>query len=430
MAGRTYRAGLKTVVVACLGVVVFVLLIFYGTGRWSQKPAAPAPRAAPSGQWYRAVVRVNTTDIPFLLRLPREGGEGEGVIVNGREDIPVSVQSNESGRKLHFPHYGAWIELTEAEDGALQGTWTIQPLSGEQRSYSFRGRSIPEPLPELRFRSIKAGGVLTSDFSHVWRLDIEQFGVGRAIFRQSESGFVSGSIEWATGDLQSLSGLAKGRKLRLSHFDGGHGTYVELEHAADSDQFTGRVDSTHFGAFSLQGSRADEITLESSTLTPGIEDIVSHIHSQEPSEEGGTGTGMIVALLDLDAPASHGLMPLLKNLVQSQAISGLRFVIRVTPPGEGNEAISERIAAFQTHHDLDWDVQALPRAWAAPLTDERGRYPILPALVFLAPGGAIVGHQLGFHSSAATHSHAKVRRSIEAQLEAIVGAPSSEPAEP
>ena len=426
MSGRTYKAGLKTVVVACVGVIVFVLLVFYGTGRWSTKPAAPAPRAAPQGQWYRAIVRVHTTDIPFLLRLPKEGGEGEGMIVNGREDLPVSVQSNESGRRLDFPHYGAWIELTEAENGALQGTWNIQPLSGEQGSHSFRARPIPEPLPEFRFRSTQTGGAVTSDFSHVWRLDIEQSGVGRAIFRQSESGFVSGSIEWATGDLQSLSGLAKGRKLRLSHFDGGHGTYVELEHAADSDQFTGRVESTHFGAFSLQGKRADEITLESSTMTPDIEAIVGHVRSQDPGEEPGTEAGMVLALLNLDSPASHGLMPLLKNLAETEATP---FVIRVTPPAEANENVSRRIAAFQTHHGLDWDVQALPLAWVAPLADARGRYPTLPALVFLAPGGSIVGHQLGFHSTAATHSHAKLRRSIEAQLEAIVQAPSTESTE-
>src|SRR5882757_1737000 len=88
----------------------------------------PAKPRSVEGTW-RAVLTSPGGELPFTLRI----AHGRAVIINGREQAPVSgVDIHDDAVTLRFDHYDSAINATLSNDGnTMTGAWTRTVPAGK-----------------------------------------------------------------------------------------------------------------------------------------------------------------------------------------------------------------------------------------------------------------------------------------------------------
>ncbi len=175
-------------------------------------------------------------ELPFTLRIVREGAGLNAVIVNGAEQRPASgVDVNAKSLRIRFDGYDSAIDATLSEDGsAMTGAWTRTVPSGMSRM-TFRATRGDQP----RFRPAAPAGPSApgGDVSGIWKAefaDSDGVSPARGEFHQDPgTSRVTGTFLTPTGDDRYLEGSFENGLLRLSTFDGAHAFLFQARASGD-----------------------------------------------------------------------------------------------------------------------------------------------------------------------------------------------------
>jgi thiol-disulfide isomerase/thioredoxin len=196
-------------------------------------PAEHAKTASIEGTW-RAVLTSPGGELPFTLRIVREGAGLRAVIVNGAEQAPASgVDVHDSSVTIRFDGYDSAIRAALSVDGnAMTGAWTRTVPAGLARM-AFRATRGERP----RFLPAAAGAAPLANVSGIWKAeftDSDGVSPARGEFHQDPgSNRVTGTFLTPTGDDRYLEGSFENGLLRLSTFDGAHAFLFQARASSD-----------------------------------------------------------------------------------------------------------------------------------------------------------------------------------------------------
>ncbi|MEE8586746.1 MAG: TlpA disulfide reductase family protein, partial [Acidobacteriota bacterium] len=176
------------------------------------------------GIW-RAVLKSPGGDLPFTLRISRQGGKTRAVALNGAEEVPFSSVEVRQGQViLRIDGYDSQLEARLNEDGSrLTGEWVKRAPNGYSRlgfeAVHGDGRRFL-PVDGLE----AAAEAALEDVSGSWRVvfaheDSETPARGEFVQRGDR---LTGTFLTPVGDYRYLEGEYRNGLLRLSCFDGAH----------------------------------------------------------------------------------------------------------------------------------------------------------------------------------------------------------------
>lgn len=381
--------------------------------------ATPAPDADADAAlaWYRVEATIDQLGkVPFVIGVDRT--QPAGVVWSADERLPL-VMIDREPLVLRIPVRGVELRLAPDAAGQLRGTWVVGYFF--KRDFDVVATPIAAPRPELLFPGDEPPAI---DVSGTWRIDIHDFGVGRAIFRQDARGTLTGTvIPPEVGDLRHLTGRVTGRRGELSVFDGIHGFHLELTASADGKQLTGRWLIAGIGAFPFTATREDAPATHlavKARLAPGKTRITLPALERPPYR----GNPVIVDYFGSWCPVCMDLTPELVRLRAQHAAAGLQ-VLSIALEPEGDEAETKRrLEEFRTAFGVTWPFEirfgddffaALPKE----LVDATG----FPVTIFVRRDGTVAAVHTGFISRAAGAEHAAIVKRFEELTAEIVASP-------
>ena len=381
----------------------------------SLSDAAPDPDAGFA--WYRFVAKIDDLgDVPFIVGVHHD--RPEGWIVSAGERLPLVVVQR-SPLVLRIPVRG--VELRLAPDGAggrLRGQWLVAYYF--KRDFDIVAEPIAGPQPERLFPD---GDPPTLDLAGTWRIDIKEFGVGRAIFRQDAHGIIGGTIiPPEVGDLRYLTGRVTGDRARLSAFDGIHGFFIDLIAQDGGRKLTGHWVIAGIGDFPFTATREDAPATHLSVgahLAQGKTRIALPALDRPPY----VGNPVIVDYFGSWCPVCLDLTPELVRLRREHAAAGLQVLsIALEPVGDEAET-RRRLDEFRTAFGVTWPFEVrftddFVGAISPEILDASG----FPVTIFLRRDHTVAAIHTGFVSRAAGAEHAAVVKQFD-QLTADLVAP-------
>ena len=378
--------------------------------------AAPDPDAGLA--WYRIVAKIDKLgEVPFIIGVHHD--RPEGWIVSAGERLPLIVVQRDP-LVLRIPVRGVELRLSpDGTGGRLRGRWLVEYYW--KRDFDIVAEPIAGPQPEHLFPD---GGPATLDLSGTWRIDIKEFGVGRAIFHQEASGAVAGTIiPPEIGDLRYLTGRVTGDRARLSAFDGIHGFLIDLTAQDGGRKLTGHWLIGGIGDFPFTATRADAPATHlavSAHLARGKTRITLPALDRAPY----LGNPVIVDYFGSWCPVCLDLTPELVRLRREHEAAGLQVLsIALEPEGDEDET-RRRLEEFRTAFGVTWPFtlrvtddffSALP----PEIKDATG----FPVTLFLRRDHTVAAIHTGFVSRAAGPEHAAVVTQFNQVVADIVASP-------
>lgn len=379
----------------------------------------PADASAPARLQYRVEAKVDDLGlVPFLVEV--DPVKPEGWIVSPNERLPLVVIEREP-LVLRIPVRG--VELKLAADGASgrrRGQWLVEYYY--KRDFDIVAEPVAATTPEVLFPGDAKPEI---DLSGTFRVDIKDFGVGRAVFAQAADGRLDGTmIPPEVGDLRHLSGRVIGNTAKLSAFDGIHGFLVEMSSKDGGKTIAGRWLIAGIGNFPFTATReaAPNTHLRvSARMAPGK----TRVSIPELRDPRFKGKPVIVDYFGSWCPVCIDMTPELVRLHRKHAADGLEILSIALEP-EGDEAETQRrLDEFRKTFDITWpfvirfgdDFHAnLPRE----LRDATG----FPVTLFLRRDHTVAAVHTGFISAAAKEEHAAVKALFDRLTAEIVASPT------
>ena len=366
-------------------------------------PRDAGPLDVATLHWYRVEARVtNRAKVPFLLGV--DPVQPRAVIDAGAEHLALVVLQREP-LVLRIPVRGTQLAFDAADAaGAMRGTWEAEYYL--KRDFRLVATPIAAPRPDLLFPGTAPPSV---DLSGTWRIDIEKFGVGRAIFRQDASGTLTGTIiPPEVGDLRHLLGRVIGSRAELSVFDGMHGYLISMTAKDRGKRLAGTWVIAGIGPISFTATRekAPETHLEvEARLAPGKTRMTLPELDLPPYK----GNPVIVDYFGSWCPVCIDLTPELVRLHAQHAKAGLQVLsIALEPPGDEVET-QKRLDEFRVLFGVSWPftiryTEDLAGAVPPEIIGVTG----FPVTIFVRRDGTVAGVHTGFVSNAASAEHAVV----------------------
>jgi thiol-disulfide isomerase/thioredoxin len=385
--------------------------------------APPDPNRALDAEleWYRITASIGEpAEMPFAIGLHRD--KPEGWIAGDTERLPIKVIER-SPFVLRIPTRGAELRFAAGADGKLRGQWLISYFF--MRDFDIVAERIEGPAPEMIF---PGGGAPAFDVSGTWKIDIKEFGTGRATFRQDARGVLTGTIiPPEVGDLRYLVGRLDGTRARLSAFDGIHGFLVEFIVENSGRQLTGHWMVAGIGDFPFIATRdeaPDTHIKVSARMAPGKTRITLPGLDRAPY----AGKPVIVEYFGSWCPVCLDLIPELVRLHREHAAAGLQVrSIAVEPPGDNAEA-RRRLEEFRKEFGVTWPFEMrytdeFNSVVAPEVLDASG----FPVTIFLRRDHTVAAVHTGFVSRAAGPEHDAVVKRFNEIVAEIVASPAPSP---
>jgi thiol-disulfide isomerase/thioredoxin len=386
--------------------------------------AAPAPPPDPNRaldaqlEWYRITAMIGEpAEMPFAIGLSRD--KPEGWIASGTERLPIAVIER-SPFVLRIPVRGAELRFGPGAGGKLRGQWLISYYF--KRDFDIVAEKIEGPATENVF---PGGEPPAFDVSGTWRVDIKEFGVGRATFRQDARGMLTGTIiPPEVGDLRYLVGRLNGTRARLTAFDGVHGFLVEFITENGGRQLTGHWMVAGIGDFPFIATRDEAPPTHvkvSAHMAPGKTRISLPGLDRPPY----AGKPVIVEYFGSWCPVCLDLIPELVRLQREHAAEGLQVrSIAVEPPGDNAEA-RHRLEEFRKEFGVTWPFEMrytdeFNSVVPHEVVDATG----FPVTIFLRRDHTVAAIHTGFVSRAAGPEHDEAVKHLDEIVASIV-APAS-----
>jgi hypothetical protein len=287
---RSTAMGKRVVFITIGSVVVFATLILSLTGVITGNKGA-VRRAAPIGSmeggltWYRFEIALPGANpgAAFLMAVEAvPGGGNKAVIVNGREELPVTWTGRtdsgcgDDGKAacefgFEVPAFGTRAAFEQRPQG-LFGTLALETKSASTLPIS--GFRLSEGLPEMRYPQAPAGATETPagteppDFNRRWALTLGDAATPAVLdIAVSSTDSAAGTLVTATGDLGQLAGRQFGDTLLMSSFDGVRAVALRLKVGA-GDTATGTLALSGEPAVAVTAKRDDDAVEPTAAAIP------------------------------------------------------------------------------------------------------------------------------------------------------------------
>jgi len=394
-----------------------------GSGSGSAVGSALVPIDAIGRQrWYRINVVVQEFEsVPFFLGV--RTGDPVAIIDTGEDRCEVQAEVTDNTIFMRFPVFGTELEL--AKDGPLWGgTWNASYRF--KRNFQLQGEEVSGPTPKTRFPD---EGPPAANIGGQWRVEIKDFGVGRAVFRQDGAGTLTGSlIPPEVGDTRYLAGRVSANKFAMSTFDGIHAYLVDGTIMDNGTRLEGRWIYPGVNSWTFVATRGDQ---------PKVADLVSAklrkgaTRVTVPELASYAGKPVLVDFFGTWCPACLDLTPQLVRLYNAYKDKGLVVLsIAIEPPGD-NVATERRLAEYRKKYAVTWDIAVrYVDDYTTVLPKEIENVLGFPLTIFVRRDQSIAGVHTAFVSDAARPEHHAVLDRFEQWAQEIVAspAPSPEPA--
>jgi len=378
--------------------------------------AAPDPDSRVA--WYRIVAKLDDLgDVPFIVGVHHD--RPEGWIVSAGERLPLVVVQR-TPLVLRIPVRG--VELRLAPDGTggrLRGQWIVTYYF--KRDFDIVAEPISGPEPEHLF---SGGDPATLDLAGTWRIDIKEFGVGRAIFHQDAHGIIDGTfIPPEVGDLRYLTGRVTGDRARLSAFDGIHGFLIDLIAQDGGRKLTGHWAIAGIGDFPFTATRQDA---PATHLTVGAHLARGKTRLALPALDRPpyAGNPVIVDYFGSWCPVCLDLTPELVRLRREHAAAGLQVLSIALEPVSDEAEARRRLDEFRTAFGVTWPFELhftddFIGAISPEVVDVSG----FPVTIFLRRDHTVAAIHTGFVSRAASAEHAAVVKQFDQLAADVIASP-------
>lgn len=368
--------------------------------------------------WYRVEARIDDLGlVPFLIAIHRD--RPEGLIDGGEEQLPLVVVQR-APLILRIPVRG--LELRLAPDGAggrLRGSWIADYYW--KRDFDIVAEPIAGPRPELLF---PGGDPPTVDISGTWRIDIKEFGVGRATFRQDANGTINGTIiPPEIGDLRYLTGRVTGDRVRLSAFDGIHGFLMEMTASDGGQRLKGRWLVAGLKDYAFTATRKDAPATHlkvRARMAPGKTRLSLPALDRPPY----VGNPVIIDYFGSWCPVCLDLTPELVRLHGEHKASGLQVLSFALEPEDDEAGAKHRLDEFRAAFDVPWPFEVIYNDdFSAALPREIVGATGFPVTIFLRRDHTVAAIHTGFVSRAARAEHDAVVKHLNDLTAKIVASP-------
>jgi thiol-disulfide isomerase/thioredoxin len=382
-----------------------------------------------SGRW-NASVDVGALHVPFPFQIAIHGSQAEGWFFNGDERVVSSGGTFDQGHLLlEFATYARRIDATLDQDGSLSGGYVPMNPKATLRPYKFHAERAPAPAPAGDAHPPQIAGnwlILapsTKAGEQAWRFIVHQAGA-----------VVSGAILRVDGDTGELSGIWRGGKLLLSHFDGARpsaflvtpgneGTLQVVERDRDgADQTLTAYRAETAAAKGLPGAAdPEQHTSVRDAAEPfrfSFPDLAGHVVASTDSRF--QGKVLIVDIGGSWCPNCHDEAPLLEELYKKYRSRGLEVVTLSFEEAEQLENPT-RLRAFIEHYHLDYTVLL------AGTTDQlHEKVPqavnldAYPTTFFIGRDGRVRAVHAGFAARATGEFNTRLRQDFTRQIEQLL----------
>ena len=385
-------------------------------------------KAANGAQWYHAHLATEEGDpIPFFLGLPDDCENEEATIVNGEEHLRAGCRRNSVGFVVDFPVYGTQIEAWFRPDGTLTGHWCRELSStGREPILELKARPISEPDPLKRF-PVEPGETdpvsAVVDVTGTWRMEIDEYGVGKGLFEQEASGVVTGTVEVSSqyGDVRFLAGNLRGTRLHLSTFDGQSALRLVAEVQPDGTMAGEWV--TAYSGPRFVAERDDGFELPDPLGRIAFKSGEKLLDGAALPKEKYEGKPLILEIFGTWCPNCNDHAPLLVELYEKYHPAGLEILGLAFEYSDNQEYKERRVQEFKDKHGIEWDI-VLAEGTIEDLTENglSGLSPIegVPVTVFLNRGGTVHAIYTGFSGPATGDAHHEVIAQFEKLTEEII----------
>lgn len=396
----------------------------------SKKSFSSPPVPAPVGLWHAALVPSEGHEVFFDVKIVAKGSGLAAALVNDRAEFAFTSASwDGTTLTLALANYDAKI-VAEMEGGRLKGGYTRVVAAG-LAEVPFRASRKAHPPVAAPKGAASVGGS--------W--GVEMFDGKKAeklmgVFRQ-EGSAVAGTFLSTTGDYGSLHGTLEGEQLVLTAFDGVHVTRFDAELLPDGT-LAGEYRSRTNPPVPWRGRRLDAAS--QATFLPGPFDIVKPRNPAAPyvvsfpdvegrivstADARFDGKPMLVAFMGTWCPNCADEAPFLRDLVAKYGPRGLAAVslsFEYTDDVERNRRQVRRfVERFGTTHPILL-AGTTKDAPASPATLPLEGWEGYPTTLFLDRQHRIVKVRSGFDGPATGERFTKLKKEIEAAVEALLGA--------
>lgn len=318
------------------------------TGSASDKPPAPPE---PQATWYRAVLTDDKGfSVPFRLEVPSPGSPGSAAAhgPDGRLEFRTSWKGDEL--HLDFDVFDTGVVAKRGADGSLTGTWEKRSPPWVAAKVKFT--ATPLPSPEAPLLEAEGAPIADADLEGVWHLELAESKDARLTL-EATGGAVTGELEFPTGNLVSLKGIARGDKLRLTAFDGAP---FLLDGTVKDGAFEGRFIAGAGLAWNetVTGKRGD-FELEHKV---SLQDDPTLSYKQVGAETY-KGKPLILEVAGSWCSTCKRAAPFLVELYKKHHGSGLEMLTLTYEFTEDSAYNKKQAAKFKKEYNVPWEVRAV-----------------------------------------------------------------------
>jgi thiol-disulfide isomerase/thioredoxin len=376
--------------------------------------STPSDAAAPQ-RWYRVDVVVKDYEmVPFFLGV--KSGDPIALIDNGEDRAEVQAEVTDTKIDARFPVFGTELHLTKV---GTEWTGEWDAAYRLKQNFPLQAEEVPAPNPRARFAD---QGPATASIAGQWRVEIKDFGTGRAVFRQDDNGVLTGSlVPPEVGDTRYMSGRVSGNTFAMSTFDGIHAYLVDGTILENGARLEGRWIWPGVNSWTFVATRGEQ---------PKVADLVSAklrrgaTHITLPELDGYVGKPVLVDFFGTWCPACLDLTPQLVRLYNTYKDLGLVMLsIAIEPPGDA-EATERRLAEYRKKYGVTWDIAVrYVDDYTTVIPPEIENALGFPVTIFVRRDQSIAGVHTAFVSDAARPEHTAVLERFEQWAKEIVASP-------
>ncbi|MCX5745961.1 MAG: TlpA disulfide reductase family protein [Proteobacteria bacterium] len=356
--------------------------------------------------------------------MPTAGGTC--TVVNGDEHLDTPCTWTNQQFELQFPAFATRIVATRGADKQLTGIWEMSRLDGGEAKFIATPIDRPDPLRRFLAPATPAPSP-TASFAGTWEFQFKTFEVGKGGFTQTSDGVVTGTIiPKAIGDLRYLAGVARGRSLSLSTFDGQHAYLVRAELDETGKALTGEWTYVEVMTDPFTATRVDQLDLAVVDKLR-LRDGATRVTLPQLAEPAFAGKPLIIDYFGTWCPACMDETPFLVELYRRYHAAGLEILSIALESTTDDAYNRKQVDYFRSHYQIPWRIDVLPGEMETsekllpPELEGTGGYPIT---LFIARDGTVVDLHSGFLSPSAGDDYRRLRERFEATVKRLVAPPT------
>jgi len=300
----------------------------------SVSDARAAQNVEPAAGLWHAWMDCPGGELPFMLRLEKQGDAWHAQIVNGKERLTVPVVEVKDGKVvLNIDYYDSHIEARLTEDGKrMDGQWRKKGKGTDWSKLEFHATAGARPRFDV---DADTATYRRGQIDGTWRVDFsksDEPAVG--LFEVRPDFTATGTFMTTTGDYRFLAGTFDGRYLNLSCFDGVHVFLFKAELMTDGSlkgDFWSR-DTWHetWTAHHAEGFALPDAFTQTKVTGPvdlaaiKLPDADGKMHSLGDPEFAGKP--MVIEIFGTWCPNCHDATQYLVELSKRYGDKGLRIV--------------------------------------------------------------------------------------------------------